>query len=172
MISDQETHDCFRRGRRHARLLLAGAIILIAFCFFQQTGLAQGRPIKATLVQNLEFGIIGATNITGTATMRSDGTKLVSSGILDLGGISNPAVFLIQGEKFTTFTISLPASATITLPGGPSAILTDFESNPAISGVLNGQGQATVTVGATMTLTPSLWEGSYGGVFDILVAYQ
>jgi hypothetical protein len=171
MISDRSSHNCFRRERRYARLLLAVFAVLVVSCFYLQSAQAQGRPLKATLVQNLEFGIIGATNATGTATMRSDGTKLVSAGVLDLGGVSNPAVFLIQGEKFTAFTISLPASAIITLPGGPHAVLTDFEASPTISGVFNAQGQATVTVGATLNLTPTLWEGTYGGAFDILVTY-
>lgn len=172
MTSDRKTHDCIWRGRWHARLTIAVGAILIVLGLCLQIAQAQGRQIKVTQVQSLEFGIIGATNTTGTATIRSDGTKLVSSGILDLGGVSNPAVFLIQGEKFSSFTISLPASATITLTGGPTAILTDFESSPTISGILNAQGRATVTVGATMSLTPTLWQGSYGGVFDILVAYQ
>jgi hypothetical protein len=133
---------------------------------------AQGRPIKATLVQNLEFGILGAINVSGTATMRSDGVKILSAGVLNLGGLSQPAVFLIQGEKNRTFSITLPASATIALAGGPTATLTDFDSTPAITGVLDHRGQATVSVGATVTLTPTLWEGAYSGPFDILVAYQ
>lgn len=172
MTSDRETHDCVWRGRWHARLTIAVGAILIVLGLCLQIAQAQGRQIKATQVQSLEFGTIGATNIAGTATIRSDGVKLVSAGVLDLGGLSQPAVFLIQGEKFTTFTITLPASATITLPGGPSAVLSDFESSPPVSGVFDHRGQATVTVGATMNLTPGLWEGVYEDPFDISVSYQ
>lgn len=132
----------------------------------------QGRPVKVTLVQNIEFGVLAATAVSGTATVRSDGAKTVSAGIVDLGGVSQPAVFLIQGERFGGFSITLPASATMTLPGGPTAVLSDFESEPAISGVFDHRGQATISVGATMHLAPGLWEGIYGGPFDITVSYQ
>lgn len=154
------------------RLTAVLAAIVYILSAASETANAQGRPIKATLTQNLEFGIIGATNVTGTATMRSDGVKLVSAGVFDLGGLSQPAVFLVQGEKFTPFFITLPTSATVTLPGGTNAVLSDFESSPAISGVLDKRGQAVVAVGATMNLTPSLWEGTYSGTFDIIVTYQ
>lgn len=156
------------------RLPLVGGMIAvaIAIAFVPTDARTQGRPIKATLVQNLDFGIIGATNISGTVTIRPDGAKLVSAGILDLGGVSAPAIFLIQGEKNRNFSITLPASATVTLPGGPSAVLTDFQSSPALTGTFNQQGQATVAVGATINLLPTLWEGVYTDPFDINVAYQ
>lgn len=154
-------------------LAVAGAVIVaIAIALVPGKALSQGRPIKVTLVQNLDFGIIGATNITGTVTIQPGGAKLVSAGILDLGGVSAPAIFLIQGEKNRNFSITLPINATITLPGGPSAVLTDFQSSPALTGTLNQQGQATVAVGATMNIGASLWEGVYTDPFDIIVAYQ
>lgn len=153
-------------------IVLAVTAIATILCLVSAPALAQGRALKVTLVQGLDFGIIGATNLNGTATIGSDGTKVVSPGVLDLGGASSPAVFLIQGEKFRTFTITLPVSMTLSPAGGSDATLTGLESTPAISGVLNQQGQATVTVGATINLTPNLSEGSYSGLLDILVAYQ
>jgi hypothetical protein len=172
MMLDRKTNCCLRWARQGGRLIAIVTAILIAPCFLPESAQAQGRQIKITMVQNLEFGIVGATNVNGTVTMRSDGTKLLSAGVLDLGGISMPAAFLVQGERFTAFTITLPASATVTLPGGPSAVLTDFESTPSISGIFDQTGQATVTVGATLNLTPSLWEGFYTDPFDIMATYQ
>lgn len=148
------------------------AAIMIAMVALPGEAASQGRPIKATLVQNLDFGIFGATNVTGQVTVRPDGTKLMSAGIIDLGGIVSPAVFLIQGEKNLNFSITLPLSASIAMSGGTSAVLTDFQSSPAITGTLNQQGQATVTVGATLNVDPTLWEGVYSNPFDIIVAYQ
>lgn len=151
---------------------LAGAILLLAELSIVSPGAAQGRPIKATLVQNLDFGIVGATNATGTVTIQPDGAKVVSAGILDLGGVSAPAIFLIQGEKYQPFSITLPASATVTVAGGPSAVVSDFQSSPSLTGVFDHRGQATVTIGATMNVTPELWEGTYTDPFDIIVSYQ
>lgn len=159
---------------RRASLPSIGRAIMVMIMLTVLPGeaVSQGRPIKVTLVQNLDFGIIGATNDTGTVTIQPGGAKLLSAGLLDLGGISAPAIFLIQGEKNRNFSITLPVNATITLPGGPSAVLTDFQSNPSITGTLNQQGQATVAVGATMNIVPSLWEGVYTDPFDIIVSYQ
>lgn len=144
--------------------------VLLCCVLAATPALAQGRPIKATLVQNLDFGIVGATDVIGTVTVTSAGSKTVSAGILDLGGVAVAATFDIQGERNTVFTITLPASATITV-GGSTAQLTQFESTPSLTGTLNAKGQATVTVGATLNLTPSLAEGAYTGVFDIIVSY-
>lgn len=147
-------------------------MVMIMLTLLPGEATSQGRPIKATLVQNLDFGIIGATDITGWVTIQPDGTKTMSAGILDLGGITGPAVFLIQGEKNVNFSITLPVSASVTLPGGPSAVLTDFQASPSITGTLNQQGQATVNVGATININPTLWEGVYSDPFDIIVSYQ
>jgi hypothetical protein len=152
--------------------VIGACTMAIAIALVPGYALSQGRPIKATLVQDLDFGIIGAANVPGTVTIQPGGAKIVSAGILDLGGVSAPALFLIQGEKNRVFTITLPVSATVTLPGGPSAVLIDFQSSPSITGILNQQGQATVAVGATMNISPTLWEGLYTDPFDIIVAYQ
>jgi hypothetical protein len=165
-------HNRFLRNYHAGFLKASAAVIFVSLCMLHGEALAQGRPIKATLVQGLDFGIIGATDITGTATIQSNGTKIVSAGILDLGGIATPAIFRIQGERNRSFLITLPANATITMPGGPSAILGNFESSPPVSGVLDQKGNATVAVGATLNLLPSLWEGAYGSLFDIMVTYQ
>lgn len=157
---------------RKVRPWLALALVAILLPFFwHNSAQAQNRPLKVQLVQNLEFGNIGATNITGTVTIGSDGSKTLSAGLLDLGGLSAPAIFTVQGVKNAAFTITLPASATISGPGA-SANLSDFQSTPSISGVLDNRGQATISVGATMNITPALWEGAYTGPFDIIVTYQ
>ena len=171
MNLDQETGTSARRLRR-AGVALALTIAVLGTLFPRDTAVAQGRPIKVTLVQNLDFGVIGVPNTTGTATILPNGAKQVSAGILDLGGVSAPAVFLVQGERLTFFSIDLPASGTVTLPGGPAAILSDFQSSPAITGQLDNAGKATVTVGATMHLDPGLWEGVYTDPFDIIATYQ
>lgn len=131
-----------------------------------------GRAISVNLVQNLDFGNLGVAGTAGTATIGADGAKSVSAGILDLGGAAMPAVFQITGEKNLTFTITLPASVTISPVTGPPAQLTGFQSTPSLTGVLSNSGKATVTVGATINLTPGMAESTYGGQFDILVAYQ
>jgi hypothetical protein len=156
---------------RHAKSLALLLLITLAFMTLG-TAFAKGRPLKVVLVQNLEFGIVGASTISGTVTIQPSGAKIVSAGLLDLGGVSVPAIFEVQGEKNRNFLITLPTSASITLPGGPTVTLTDFQANPSISGTLDQQGKATVVVGATMNVEPHHWEGDYTGPFDLIVTYQ
>lgn len=170
-MTQQQGIGTSSRRLRRAGLALALTIAVLGPLFPRDTAVA-GRPIKVTLVQSLDFGVIGVPNITGSATILPDGTKQVSAGILDLGGVSTPAVFLVQGERLTFFSISLPAGGTVTLPGGPSAILSDFRSSPGTTGQFDSSGKATVTVGATMQLSPGLWEGAYTDPFDIIATYQ
>lgn len=171
MTTHQATPTSAPRLRR-AIWALVVTVAVLAPLFPRNIAVAQGRPIKVTLVQNLDFGIIGVPITTGTATILPDGTKQLSAGILDLGGLPAPAVFLVQGERLTFFSIDLPASGTVTLPGGPSALLSGFTSSLGITGQFDSSGKATVSVGATMQVDPGLWEGAYADPFDIVVTYQ
>lgn len=135
---------------------------------------AQGRALTASLVQGLDFGSVGNNpSIPGTAVVDAvAGTKTVTGGATDLGGIHAPAVFDIRGERQRAFTITLPAQITIAGPGGSSTTINNFTSSPALVGVLDNSGKATVTVGATLQVSGGLATGAYTNFFDITVTYQ
>jgi hypothetical protein len=146
------------------------ALLFGLFSFPAET-IPAGRSIGITLLQNLDFGSLGVATTSGTATVDANGIKTVSAGILDLGGVALPAVFQITGEKNVVFTITLPASATINPIAGAGVLLTDFQSTPSLTGILDNTGKATVTVGATINLSPGMPESTYSGPFDIQVSY-
>jgi len=157
-------------GRR-AAIFVASLVILLFFP--QSEAPAQGRPIKATLVQDMDFGSIVATAPTGTVILYPSGQNPSYSGVISTGGIVAPATFEIHGEKFLPFTIILPA-APIVIPGPTGSMVIDnFVSEPpaGANGTFNGQGKAFVSVGATMSMTDQLSAGPYNSTFDLVVSY-
>lgn len=172
MISQLKIHSHFWKTRRAGRLAAATfATMMLGILAFPGETMPAGRAINIVLVQNLDFGGLGVGDTAGTAAISASGIKSVSAGILDLGGVALPAVFEVTGEKNQPFTITLPASATISPVAGISAQLSGFQSIPPLTGAFNQQGRATVTVGATINLTPGLSESVYTGPFDIMVSY-
>lgn len=134
----------------------------------------QGRALTATLVQSLNFGNVGNNpSAPGSAIIDpASGTKTVTGGATDMGGVHSPAIFEIRGERLRSFVITLPVQITIAGPGGATATIDDFSSSPSLVGTLDNSGKAMVNVGATLQLSGSLANGAYTNLFDITVSYQ
>lgn len=159
-------------GRRRCIVAAAGLLVLAQFAVAALAP-AHGKPISATLVQDLDFGSFVVTSPTGTVTIYPSGAGPLYSGVLSTGGAVLPAQFEIKGDKNQPFTIILP-SAPIIIPGPTGNMVIDnFFSEPleGANGTFNGQGKATVTIGATMTVTDQLSAGPYGSTFDLTVMY-
>lgn len=168
MIFSGPTSHAIRRG---ATIVALGLVVLL--CAPHTSADAQGRPIQANLLQDMEFGSIVATSPTGTVTLYPTGQSPLYSGVISTGGVVAPAEFEIHGEKYLPFTIILPA-APIIIPGPTGSMVIDsFVSEPpaGANGTFNGQGKAFVTVGATMSMTDQLSAGSYNSTFDLVVTY-
>jgi hypothetical protein len=160
---------------QHRTILSAVAGLFLLFVPLSDAAAQQqgNRPIKATLAQDMDFGSIVAASATGTVTLYPDGTAPLYSGVIGTGGIVAPAAFDISGEKLQPFTIILPATPVV-IPGPTGNMVIDgFVSVPAEgpNGTFNAQGKATVTVGATMSMTDQLSTGAYSSTFDLTVMY-
>jgi hypothetical protein len=134
---------------------------------------AQGRPIQAILLQDMDFGSIVSTAPSGTVTLYPTGQNPLYSGVIATGGIVAPASFEIHGEKLQPFTIILP-DAPVVIPGPTgNMVIGSFVSDPpaGANGTFNAQGKAFVTVGATMSMTDQLSAGPYNSTFDLVVMY-
>ncbi|UCH73103.1 MAG: DUF4402 domain-containing protein [Rhodospirillales bacterium] len=171
------------RGRWRAWHAAGGAIGLLLLvsvnpalaqvCGTPPCGGGGGKPLTITWAQDLEFGTLaGDGTFSGTATINPvSGAKTVAGGVYDFGGINNPAVFDIRGEKNTTFSITLPGSVILS-SGGSTMTLNNFTSSPSGFGVLANNGQATLSVGATLQVGAGQPAGAYTGVFTVTVNYQ
>lgn len=147
---------------------------VVAFLFVLMISApAQAKPISIKLMQDMAFGTLaGDGTLAGTAVINpSTGVKSVTGGVFDLGGIHNPAIFEVKGDKNTTFNITLPGAVTLT-SGGNSMTLNNFTSSPSGSGVPTGpNGKVDVTVGATLQVGVNQAAGTYSGVFTVTVNY-
>ena len=149
-------------------MLLAALVLQIAWAPWAHAL----RPITITLLQNLDFGIVGTTVNPGTVVVDpATGLKTVTGGALDLGGVHTSAIFTVTGEKNSTFTIILPSQITIVAPGGGTAVVNAFTSSPSSVGLFNQQGQATLTVGASLNVSSVTAQGAYTAPFSVTVAY-
>lgn len=121
----------------------------------------------------MDFGSVVATAPTGTVTLYPSGQNPTYSGVFSIGGIVAPASFEIRGERLTPFTIILPSSP-ILIPGpNGNMVIDNFVSDPpaGANGTFNAQGKATVTIGATMSMTDQLGAGPYSSTFDLTISY-
>lgn len=130
-----------------------------------------------TNTSGLSFGAFVA-GTGGTVTVATNGgrTKTGSVILVNQAAVAAAAQFTISGTPGATFTITLPADGTVFLSDGASGsmALNSFTSNPASTasaGVLSGGGTATISVGATLTVTNAQSSGNYSGSFNVTVNY-
>lgn len=135
----------------------ASATIITPIAITKTTDLAFG---------NIAVGVTGGTVVITTASVRS-ATGDVSFQAAPAG---TAAAFDVTGSAGLTYTITLPASATIT-SGGDNMTINTFNSNPVSPATL-AAGSNPVLVGATLIVGASQPTGTYTGTFDVTVGYN
>ena len=134
-------------------------------------------PITIAFQEHLNFGNIVAGTDAGTVTVTASTTPARSSTrgvILPIAtpGTFNAARFTVSGLADATYTITLPASATITHTDGATTMTVDeFTSDPDEAGVLTG-GTQDLSVGARLNVGAGQVAGDYTGEFSVTVAYN
>lgn len=159
------------------RTPLVTAILVVAMI-----GSASARAQSITPTQNLVFGAFIPTS-GGTVVVSTSGARSATGGVVLLTNTQFPAptaaTFNVFDNKAKTFTVSLPASATLTRSGGGGTMTVNtFTSNPIPGtgtgnkgfGVLTG-GAGTVSVGATLNVSGAQAVGNYTGTFAVTVAF-
>lgn len=130
-------------------------------------------PITCTKVADLAFGAVFPGASAGTVVMAPGGTRSATGGAA-LGTFSPgaPASFTVAGSASALYSITLPASATLTAPTGGSLTVNAFTSSPGPTGTLNASGQQNVAVGATVNVGANQAQGNYSGNFSVTVFYN
>lgn len=150
-------------NRWHAALLLFAGLSGAAVA---QTALAVARNA------DLSFGKIVAGASAGSVTIAPDGSRSSGGGtILGNATTAGAAQFTVTGDPLTSYSITLPASTTLSSNTGSLTVDT-FKSSPEGVGTLDGQGQQTLSVGATVHVAGGQTTGSYSGSFTVLVSYN
>ncbi|KAF0196210.1 MAG: YapH protein, partial [Bacteroidetes bacterium] len=108
----------------------------------------------------------------GTVTITPAGVRSHTGGVTPSAiGTYNNAIYTATGEPNATYSITLPASTTIS-SGANSMTVNNFTSDPTPTGLLNGGGSQTINVGATLNVGASQATGNYSGTYDVTIAYN
>jgi hypothetical protein len=140
---------------------------------------------KVEKTSDLNFGRFVPTAKGGSVIISTDGTRTIQGSITPMGGLLSAATFMVSGIFDTSFGITLPTgSITLirqgyTISGAPGQdkrnlmTVTNFVSSPANNGVLDENGYAVLSVGATLTdIIKQQVEGLYIGSFDITITFE
>jgi len=128
--------------------------------------------ITITKDTDMSFADVVAGASAGTVVLSTAGTRSVTGGTT-LGNAAGTAAaaFTVTGDPSSTYSITLPAFATIN-SGGNTMTVNTFVSNPSGTGTLSGGGTQSLSVGATLQVGASQVQGNYSGTFDVTVAYN
>lgn len=138
------------------------------------SGSASANVVTAISITNtagLDFGDLVAGATSGTVVMTAAGVR-TSTGGTTLGnpGAAAAAGFAVAGDPAATYAITLPTSITVT--SGGDTMTVDTFTTPAATGTLDGTGNDTIAVGATLQVGVAQAVGAYTGTFDVTVAYN
>jgi len=126
--------------------------------------------IAISRTSDMSFGQVVTNIFGGTVSISTTGVRTPSGVAVVASSSSSPAVFRVTGDPSTSYAI---IRASIALSGtGQDMTLDTFVSNPPDSGLLDGSGEQTIYVGATLHVGPNQQPGEYSGIVDVSVAYE
>ena len=119
-------------------------------------------PLTVEIVSDLEFSRMALTGRTeGEARIDPQtGSRRIQGGLVGLGGLTFKGRARITGEPLRSVRIELPATITMTAPGGGKADLTDLVTDVSAFPVLDSSGRLEFGFGGRLTVT-----GGGGGNF-------
>lgn len=138
-------------------------------------------PTQIVKDSDLRFGTIAQNGAgTGTVTISAtDGARGITSasGVALANQASNPtgrAKYTITSEGGQVISVSVPATATLTGPGGNITVnLTkDFTSPITVTGSAGTSAVKELGVGGTLPVTRALSSGVYSGTFNVVFSWN
>lgn len=132
-------------------------------------------PIAISKTVDLNFGNIVA-GTAGTVTVGTDDSRSSTGGVTlptATPGTITAAQFDVTGLANATYSITVPASFNVTGPGDDMEVST-FVTDPTPTGTLDGSGEQTISVGATLAVGANQTAGTYtnADALVITVAYN
>ena len=131
------------------------------------------QAIGMTTSNGISFGDISAGATSGTVILTPGGASSATGGTtINSSAPGNPSSFNVQGTPNASFSISLPISILLSDSASHTMSVDNFTSSPTPSGVLDGSGQQTLSVGATLNVSANQAFGSYSGQMAVTVDYN
>lgn len=121
----------------------------------------------------LLFGDISSSAVAGTVVLSPSGTRTTTGGATVNSAVpGSPVTFDVSGDANASYSISLPVSVVLSDPSANTMVVDNFTSSPTPAGVLDGSGQQTLFVGATLNVSSNQPFGSYSGLMSVTVDYN
>ncbi len=119
---------------------------------------------------DLDFGAVIPAAGADTVVISSAGARTCGA-TLTCTDTFAAANFSVSGGNNLSYTITLPASASLTGPGTAMTVDT-FTDDKSGLGTLNGSGNGGFLVGATLNVGASQVAGTYTGTFSVTADYN
>lgn len=167
--------------------LFVAAIAIVGFSVdasAQQTATATAntsatiiQPISITKTSDLSFGNVAVSNSNaGTVTITPGGTRSAGGGVTlpATTGTISVASFDIAGAANYTYAIQLPTDVELDDNDNHTMEVNTFVSSVGGTGTLDGSGEQTITVGATLNVSAAQTPGVYESDddFEVTVYYN
>ena len=166
-----------RKGRSALALMVVASLTVPAHA--QTTASATGRttiinPLSVSAPRDRDFGRLSAGTSAGTATINPiTETRTISGGAQGAGGTPISASFAARGVAGRMLHIGVPTTPIIASNGtGATMTISNFAHNGGNGPILlDAAGDATIHVGATISLSAGQAEGAYSAHFSIIAIY-
>ncbi len=127
-------------------------------------------PIAITKTTDMNFGNVAVSpTLAGTVQLATTSARTAGGGatLPAVTGTVSAAKFNVTGLAGSTYSISLPASITLT-NGGNTMTVNAFTSTPTPTGTLTG-GTQDILVGATLNVSAAQAAGLYTNATGLVV---
>ncbi|MCD4731063.1 MAG: DUF4402 domain-containing protein [Bacteroidales bacterium] len=133
-------------------------------------------PIAISKTVDMNFGNLAVNASPGTIILTPESARSATGGVTFLPsnvGTITAASFTVTGLADATYSITLPAAATVISNGGNDMTVDTWTSTPTPTGTLTG-GTQTLNVGATLSVPASSPSGVYISAtpFNVTVNYN
>jgi len=168
-------------NKMNTRLISGLAAALLAAVYSQSalaatdTGTANARiitPITVTEATQMNFGDIQPDAAASTVALSTAGVA-TPTGATVVTGSPSQGVFTVGGTTGAAYSITLPATATLT-GTGPAMTVNGFNHDAGATPTIGAGNTSTLNIGATLSVAGSGTQtaGDYSGTYDVTVDYQ
>jgi hypothetical protein len=126
--------------------------------------------LRLTCLRGLNFGSVAPGPAMGALEVKATGGYLASAaGPTILKGSPNPAVFLVQGQAGSPYSIQLPTR--VILQGPEPIVVQELTLGSPNQGIILPGGENRFAVGGKIFIKPDQPAGTYRGSFQVMVVY-
>ena len=163
--------------------LITGLAATMLAAIYSQTALAADvtgtataevlAPLGITQTTEMDFGTVAGETASATTVVLTTAGATSSIDGAFTSGTTAAGVFAVTGEASQAYSITLPADSTVTLTGAGAPMAVDgFNHDAVASPALDGTGNDSFNVGATLTIGAGQLAGTYNGSYTVTVDYQ